>query len=701
MFPSDDASVSIANRLATSLCCDEGLATFRLLVQLQSARPGAPAHERPSASDSVRVGIWERPAATPRAPFVRIAGAGDWHLWADVQEIKPKGAAPRIVVIGESVARGFFYDPFVTPSSVLAMLLRSAAGREVDVVDLARSSLPAADLLTLTESAVALEPDAIVVLAGNNWHPLDGLTAVQLREMGAIVRGGPWREVKRYLEDRLREKTRRVVAALGRVRVVHGVPLVVMIPEFNLADWRADADEPPLLADDELARWLGTRHAALHALASGQLDDADRHAQALIDLDGGTSAAGFRLRARVAARSGAPVPRSLLEGVRDAAMWSGRRETPRCYGVIQETLRDEAPAHGLQLIDLPRRFEAYLDGQPPDRRLFGDYCHFTIEGMRVAMASAAEAVLPACSSRRTSWRALLDADLHIPVRVLAQGSFAAAVHNANWGNDGELVAHHVDRALAADPSIEKVMRLFLDFHLRRTPAALCGAFERMARTESPLLVPFFYRSARSEKDINFDLAVTIADRLARIDPAIADETRHLLMREHAASADGRSLLQRAYTGLAIDQSLDQEGHAYFRAARRVSCFKFVCREGEEARVRLTARVPGAEADDVMTVRVNGTEIVSAPATPCWQRLALNVPRTLLAPGLNELEVVWPESAWAYARRTASLLAALDEGRVPQTSAVFGEIHLLDVAVAAIVGVPRLEHTSAVVHGGAR
>ena len=107
------------------------------------------------------------------------------------------------------------------------------------------------------------------------------------------------------------------------------------------------------------------------------------------------------------------------------------------------------------------------------------------------------------------------------------------------------------------------------------------------------------------------------------------------------------------------------------------------------------------ADDVMTVRVNGTEIVSAPATPCWQRLALNVPRTLLAPGLNELEVVWPESAWAYARRTASLLAALDEGRVPQTSAVFGEIHLLDVAVAAIVGVPRLEHTSAVVHGGAR
>lgn len=703
MMPCGDDVVRLANQLAASLCTQGGLDAFRLLLTLQHAASSAAAANTdaddpvadsapvaPPSAGTVRVGIWERRGARAGTPFVRVQGAGDWHLWADVQEIRAKGAAPRVLLIGESVARGFFYEPFVTPALVLAAMLRRAAGREIEVIDLARSSLSSGDLLALTASAFALEPDALVVMAGNNWHPMDGLTPAQLREMGAIVRGGDgWRGLKRYLDERARDKARQVLAELRQLHAAHGVPIVVVIPEFNLADWEADSDEPPLLADADLALWLRGRDAAAQAIEAGRVDEAARHARTLVELDGGASAAGFRFQARALAAAGAAIPRALLEGARDAAICSGRRDTPRCYGPIQEVLRQHTATPGRTSItsgptavDLPKRFDEYLDGGLPGRRLFGDYCHFTIEGMRVAMASVAAALLPQLppppgqSRREPAWRDLLDTDLRVSDQLLAFGHVTAAVHNANWGNRAAIVADHLDRATALHAPIVNLVRLFLDFHIRRVAPGLCGAFEEMARTESPYLAPFFFRSTRVEKDINFGLIATMTEWLAARAPALADQARQLLVAEHDTAPRGRDLLHRAYTGLAIDQALDADRYAFYRATRRVSSFVFVTGEPGDTRVRLTLRTPAGKGEDDVAVRVNGVLVQRAEASPCWRRVELTIPRAQLAHGLNTLEIVWPESAWAYAHRSASVLDALEAGRRPESGAAFGEVHTL-------------------------
>jgi hypothetical protein len=683
MSPSDEA-VAMANQLAESLRSESGRAAFRLSVRLQQlAGAGGRATNAvpPRPAPVARVGIWERETRNGQEWFVRRKRH---DLWADVAEIAPKTTMQRILLIGESVARGYFYEPVITPAIVLQAMLRAgAAGDDIEVIDLGHSSLQAQQLLQLTESAFVLDPDAIVIVAGNNWHPIDSLTPHDLGDLATIVRhGGPWREVARMLQRVAREKARSIVAALGRMSATRQIPMLLMVPEFNLVDWHSDAEDPPLLGDSDLAEWLRTRDAAVRALAERRTEDAACLAQALIDLDGGTAGRSFRLLAQAKSAAGPAVLRPLLEGARDAAMWSLRRDTPRSYGPIQDVLRQDAPRHGLTVVDVPQRFEEYL-GALPGRQLFGDYCHYTLEGMRVAMAAAAESLLPLLGRPQASWRSLIPADLGVTDGLLAQGSFLAAVHNANWGNSLDVIRYHLESAMRRDPQVANLMRLFLESHLRSVPPHLSGAIEELLRTERRSLAPFFFRSTRREKDVNFRLVATMIDVLTPVRPAIADGVRRLMAAEHGVSATSRNLLNRAYSGLETEQALDDpDRYAYYRAWSRISRFRFVCDRLDDLQLLMTVRTPVRGSDTHIVVRVNDVAVHRVDVASHWRTLACTVPSHALVSGVNTLEMEWPEAGWAYAHRTASIVRAFDAGRPMESSPVFGELHALVVSPIA-------------------
>src|ERR1700761_427642 len=117
----------VADRLAESLRSDDALHAFRLMTELQ--RNGALASRSCSVpgkeSRTVRVGIWQREREDHDGAFVRAETGDPWHLWANVNEIPPKTAAKRVLLIGESVARGFFYGDCATPAKVLEQFLRT------------------------------------------------------------------------------------------------------------------------------------------------------------------------------------------------------------------------------------------------------------------------------------------------------------------------------------------------------------------------------------------------------------------------------------------------------------------------------------------------------------------------------------------------------------------------------------------------
>src|SRR5215216_1045769 len=167
---------NMAGRLAQSFDSAEGERILRLITQLSASPDGSSTEELKKSGDppeKLRVGIWEAKDEASGRSFVRVDTGEPWHLWANVQEIPAKGLSRRVVLIGESVARGYLYHPHFTPALALQKMMDAACGpAEIEVVDLARSDLVHEQLRELIPQALHLEPDALVIFAGNNWFPL-------------------------------------------------------------------------------------------------------------------------------------------------------------------------------------------------------------------------------------------------------------------------------------------------------------------------------------------------------------------------------------------------------------------------------------------------------------------------------------------------------------------------------------------------
>src|SRR5215813_4031402 len=132
-----------ADRLAHLFESDEGERILRLMTQLSTFpdRTGSSNEEpkRPAdPSGKVRVGTWEAADEADGRSFVRVNAGDPWYLWANVQKIPPKGSRRRVVLLGESVARGYFYDPQFNPALALQEMFNATCGpAEIQVVDLA------------------------------------------------------------------------------------------------------------------------------------------------------------------------------------------------------------------------------------------------------------------------------------------------------------------------------------------------------------------------------------------------------------------------------------------------------------------------------------------------------------------------------------------------------------------------------------
>ena len=299
----------IAGRLAQSFDSAEGERILRLITQLSASPDGSSTEELKKSGDTpgkLRVGIWEAKDEASGRSFVRVETGEPWHLWANVQEIPPKGLSHRVVLIGESVARGYLYDPHFTPALALQKMMDAACGTaEIEVVDLARSDLCTNQLRELITQALHLEPDALVIFAGNNWFPLIKTDDERLLDMVSAFRNtGSWRGVKESCESFLITNTRKTLRLLGEVARERGIPVVFVLPEFNLADWRTEYDCPPLLTSEQTEAWLRAKDEAEQLLKGNDWEKAESLGERLLQLDQGTTAAGPYILAEVSQKRG-------------------------------------------------------------------------------------------------------------------------------------------------------------------------------------------------------------------------------------------------------------------------------------------------------------------------------------------------------------------------------------------------------------
>src|SRR5215208_4815961 len=160
---------TFANRTAQVAMSDDSAQMVRLL-RLSGLLALPTTQTQAAETNPDHVGIWERKVENGKTCFVRrMEAMNEWLMWANVGRIEARGSKRRVVFIGESVARGYLYDPEFNPALALRIILEAQFGAdEIEVVDLARTNL-AYEVRELAIAALQLEPDVAIIFGGNNW----------------------------------------------------------------------------------------------------------------------------------------------------------------------------------------------------------------------------------------------------------------------------------------------------------------------------------------------------------------------------------------------------------------------------------------------------------------------------------------------------------------------------------------------------
>lgn len=663
--PTEDLGRGYTRRLAQVLSTPDGTLALALLQKMAALQQPAPA-PAPTAAEGDTVGIWRRTrnGAYERRPELK----DEWHLWADTERLPLTAGRRRVAVLGESAARGYFFDPGTTYTGLFADCLRAVPGLDdVDVLDLARTSATMDDVRRTLYEAAALRPDGLVVFAGNNWYYPE-LGAHDRQRLAEAVRRGGFAESRHTFHAVMVERARAFLADVAETARTYDIRVTLVVPEFNLADWHTEPclGAPVLPGSGNLA-WQRLREDAEAALAAGQAKEAARLAGEMAELDGGTSVTAQRLLAAALRDEDPEAAERALVAAKDAAVGRFLPHAPRTLTAVQDELRAGAAAHGFALVDLPALLREAAGGRAPGREFFLDYCHFTYEGLALVAAGTAAALSPLLTGTAHSVdAAALRATLVAPsTERQAAAHFLAAIHNAHIGQPTELVDSLLERALTLDEGTAHHLVDYLDYQSRVAPNWVCEAFARSARVPELARYLEVGDPGSSVKLADHALRQSMLDLLATrglADPAVY---RERLITEHAGPET--DLLSDANRAPTWRESADSpvQRHSYVTAPDPGSDSWLVLARPTEVELALTARLPeGEPAQAEASVRINGAEAGSVPLGAGWRTVRLTVPAGLWQAGLNHVEIRWPLRALPGDRLLSAAAEALERGETP-------------------------------------
>jgi lysophospholipase L1-like esterase len=292
-------------------------------------------------------------------------------------EIPPKrDGVFRILTLGGSTVLGV-PDGDVGFATQLALgLSELAAGRAVELLNLARSGAPSSEVLGLLEAAASAEPDLVIVLTGHNEflapRPHEGLRGAlqRLRDGSQLARAlvasfasedareahyaDPVPTVAPDLRARVARGFRANLDAIVELAVLHRLPLLLCTAPANLADWppaHRHLAPTPGSEDPQQALRHYLRGASLRA--EGRFDAAREQFARALELD--------------------PVPR-------------------RAFREFNEAVRAKAGLPGVRVVDVARVFEQASPHGLVGFELVADNCHPTPRGNALIARELARAM---------------------------------------------------------------------------------------------------------------------------------------------------------------------------------------------------------------------------------------------------------------------------------------------------------------------
>ncbi|MGE3783607.1 MAG: hypothetical protein AB7H71_12790, partial [Alphaproteobacteria bacterium] len=616
--------------------------------------------------------------------------------WADVEKIAPKRTKWRVALLGESVARGFFYDPQFNPAKVLSAMLESQLGpKNVEVVDLAKSNLSFYELRACVGQSLALAPDLLVIFAGNNWRPQ--LASRDIPYVQSILRQDGIPGMKAFLDEARFHAVRSLIAQVSQVLGLRKTKVIWVIPEFNLADWEDPASNVPQLPGQRNQQWRALDRRTAQALHEGDVALARQLAEQMMHLDGNTSSVPLRVLAECCKSDGdLDGARQYLELCRDAEGWDPSFSlSPRVSAVVQNALREAASLPGSFVVDLPAIFSRHLGGQLPDRRIFLDYCHMSAEGINLAVAAIASEALAILVKSKVSSEDLLRRGSSPSEQIQGRACFLAAVHNAHFYQRLDVVRYWCDEALKHWPECSELMTRYIDYETRNLPMMACKSGRELLELDE--LDTARYLASGNVRRLDLTLCEAVAGSLDEAGLQVGPAIDRLRVEQHSPCDTPRELTEFYYNsavpGVAGRQWTSRSfpnnrgSHSDCTSALwDKSLFLFVARDGEDVVLKLAYRVPMASDGSLVEVEVNGRHVAELPAQSRWSTRDIPVDGSCVVDGVNKVLISWPTDEPAAETIIGRIVDELGAERLPRFGRVYGEIYTLCAFVLSGSGI---------------
>lgn len=529
-----------------------------------------------------------------------------------------------------------------TPTIVLEKIINTSIQSEVEVIDLAKSNLKFEELVEMVLWSERLEPDIVLIWAGNNWATtIFNSLQNNFEKYYSIINNGSFLKGRQIFEEEYRKLITSFIEKLIKLK---SIPILI-IPENNLFDWHvSEAEARYTFPNNNHENWTCLRKEIEDNLEKKHYHDIKVKIQKLIDYNE-YNPVGYDLMAKYALNIGdIKLAKSYFEMARDTQIFR-KPDLPYLPSFVKEIFIEEANKNDITVIDLSEAFDDYSkDGI--GKNFFLDYCHHNAEGIRIAMSAAAKVIIGKINNSNLILDDLFNKSI-VPNNIFhARSYFLAAIHNDHRGNQPfELLKFLCKKALYIDKNIASLMEQFVDIVLRNASGGLNKNFLKLCEAGIYKQYTGLFDMG-SLKILDINLVNAIVESLK--DVGIDIEAKVSSLRKHEYDVEVQETIDLLENKFCHDSYKfisffsDVKKTLYYQAFFNESKFFVISNHNAEFKVTLTLRIKELNFEEDVLISVNDKIIMTIKVNDKWSTHQFEIKKDWFTnDDINIIKIKWP------------------------------------------------------------
>jgi len=338
----------------------------------------------------IPIGIWEPKNHMGQIIFERNNSDEAWYWESTRKSINAIKASntSRVCLIGESTAHGMFFSPYYTPAKALEKYLKTSSRNNWEIIDLTRICMDSKTLIETCKSCLQLNPNYIVIFAGNNWFAdvifcESASYNERMKYFEALNKEG-FNGIETFFKEEMLKLTKSVISKLEYIQNQTNVKIIYAIPAINHKDWGRRL--PIILRNEKTeSEWFKSYYKTNELISEEKFKDAIDNLNQMIKIDGGKCSTSLALIAYCYQKiNKKDISEEYYLRCHDYSVLTDHYTSfPSTPQFVVDEINSYSKNSNITFIDLSKIFKKYENSRVFGNELFIDYCHLNIYGFDI------------------------------------------------------------------------------------------------------------------------------------------------------------------------------------------------------------------------------------------------------------------------------------------------------------------------------